>query len=103
MHDPIEIIRIALTPDATPEARAAGAVACRAILAALDSTTAPSAGAPTLNAEAIASVVAALRGVAPEQLLDLAITKLRSALPAGAQVSPVRPIKFHLVPLSKGV
>lgn len=98
MNDLLETIRISLASDATPDARRAGAAACRQILAGLEVATAQ-AQPPPLNAQAIASVVAALRGVPPEQLLDLAIAKLRSALPADATVAQTRPIKFHIVPI----
>jgi hypothetical protein len=34
-----------------------------------------------------------------DQLLDLAIARLRAALPAGVEVAPVKPLKFHLIPV----
>ena len=94
----------ALAPDATSEARAAGATACRAVLAALEATPGQRLAAvvqgPPINASAIASAVAALRGVPPDQLLDLAISRLRAALPAEAHVPSVAPLKFHIIPIS---
>jgi len=36
----------------------------------------------------------------PEQLLDLAIARLKAALPAGAEVTPVAPLKFHILPVA---
>jgi len=55
-----------------------------------------------VNPSAIASAVVMLRNVPPDQLLDLAITKLRAALPAGTQAAPVAPLKFHIVPVPSG-
>jgi hypothetical protein len=92
-------IRAAFAADATPEARTAGANACRSIVAALEPAPAPA----TLNPAAIASALTALRSVPPDQLLDLAIAKLRNALPAGTQVMPVHAFKMPFVPgLTKG-
>ncbi len=96
MTDPFDTIRSAIADDATPEARAAGAAACRAILGALEGTVAQP---PAINASAVASLAAVLRSVPSEQLLDMAIAKLRSALPPGAHVPPVSPVKFHLIPI----
>ncbi len=89
-------IRAALATDATAEARAAGANACRSIVAALEPAPAPAA----INATAVASALTALRGVPPDQLLDLAIAKLRSALPAGTAVAPVNAFKMPFVPMA---
>lgn len=100
METVIESIRAAVAPDASAEAKAAGVTACRAILAALEATQGQ-AFAPVVPASPVAAVVGALRGVPPEQLLDLAIAKLRAALPAGADVAPVRPIKIELVPVPR--
>jgi hypothetical protein len=102
MENLIESIRAALTPEASSEARAAGAAACRTILAALEAVPGqpmPAATIVTPDASKIASAVAMLRGVPPEQLLDLAIAKLRAALPAGTDVPAVQPLKFQIVPI----
>jgi hypothetical protein len=102
MNDVIETIRSAVAPEATAEVRAAGASACRMVLAALEGTPGESlaVAAPT-NVSQISSIVGALRGVPADQLLDLAIAKLRAALPADANVQPVAPLKFHIIPTSK--
>jgi hypothetical protein len=52
---------------------------------------------------AAANIVAALRGVPPEQLFDLAIHHLRAALPAdaAASASNAPPIRFHLIQLPR--
>ena len=105
MENVIESIRAAIASDATPEAKAAGATACRAILAALESTPgqpiALSTVAP-MSGSQIASVVSALRGVPPDQLLDLAIQRLRAGLPVGVEVPTTPPLKFHIVPVPRG-
>jgi hypothetical protein len=96
MDDALETLRAAIAPDATTETRTAGANACRAILASLEPQGAiatPPAMPP------IATIVAALRGRPADQLLDLAIAKLRAALPAGADMPAVMPLKFNLVPV----
>ena len=92
-------IRGAFTADATDDARRAGAAACHALLAALQpNAPAQPNAAVQLNAAAVAQAVSALRGVPAEQLLDLAIAKLRTLLPAGAVVPPVPKLKFPALP-----
>jgi len=101
MENLIESIRAALTADATAEAKFAGANACRTILAALDAVPGqPIAAAPIPHPQTlpIANAVAVLRGVPAEQLLDLAIAKLRAALPAGTEVPQAQPLKFQMIP-----
>jgi hypothetical protein len=98
MESLIDAIRVAIAADAPPEARIAAIDACRAIMTALGATP----GEPILAAvpeNPLAAIVGALRGVPPDQLLDLAIDKLRAALPAGTDVPAVTPVKFHIVPL----
>lgn len=123
MENLIEAIRIALRDDAEPNARRAGLVACRELLTVLETATAdepaastaplPSAppldlpAAPVSNAPpappfdpaAIATVVASLGKLPPEQLLDLAIARLRAALPPNASIPAPQPLRFHIVPL----
>jgi hypothetical protein len=96
----IETIRAAVVPEATAEARATGANACRTILSALEATAGQPLAAQVAsppNASQIASAVSALRGVPAEQLLDMAIARLRAALPAGVEVAPAMPLKFHMI------
>jgi len=101
MDNLLETIRVALAPDATGEMKAAGIVACRAILAELDSGDTAAVTSPMPAPLPIASIVSALRGVPPDQLLDLAITRLRAALPPGSDSPKVQPMKFHLIPLPR--
>lgn len=88
----IENIRLATASEATDEVRAAGAAACRTILIALEAkpgeALAPP-SAPVVSDSPIAAVVAGLRGVPVDQLLDLAIAKLRTLVPVDA--TPIAP------------
>ncbi len=92
MEPTLEALRAALADGATPDQRAAGVTACRAILAALDSTPGePLPGAP-LPVPAAANP---LGGLSLDQVLDLAIGKLRTMLPAdklaAATAQPIEP------------
>lgn len=113
MIDLIEVIRSATALDATAEARAAGAQACRAILASLEpqpSTEAmPTPSIPTAAPvdpavdpaiAQLAHLASGLRGVPMEQLLDLAIARLRNALPKDAPMPTVEGVRFQLVPVA---
>ena len=97
MDDLLDAIRAGALPDATPESRATAAVACRSILAALGE--APAVAPAQTTTPDIAGMVAALRGVPPDQLLELAISRLRAALPAGTSLPAAQPVKFHIVPI----
>jgi hypothetical protein len=102
MTELIESIQAAVQADASPEIRATGVMACKTILAALEAQPGqPIATAAPFDTSKIASVVGALRGVSPDQLLDLAIAKLRSVLPAGSEVPKVEPLKFHLIQIPR--
>jgi hypothetical protein len=97
MSEIIDAIQAAIAADATPEARAAGAHACRTLLATLEPS--PPVGAPAIPP--IAEIAAAFRGVPAEQLLDLAIAKLRAVVPSGADAVSVKPIAFQFVPVRR--
>ena len=88
----IEAIRTAVAPDATPEARAAGVVACRSILGALDAKAGePLVAGPPAEAGPVASAIASLiRTTPPDKLFDLMIDKLRALAPANTP--PVAPV-----------
>ena len=73
MTDLLDCIRNAITEGATPDQKKAGGAACCAIYAALS----PPPGVPL-------SVPHAQTGVNLDQVLDLAIAKLRTMLPAEA-------------------
>ena len=101
METLLESIKAAVSPDATDDVRAAGATACRTILTALDARAGEPLAPPGIpSSSAITAAITALRNVPPEQLLDLAITRLRAALPPDTKV-PVTPLKFHVVSLPK--
>ena len=101
METHIDAIRAAVANNATPEARAAGAQACRTLLAALEATpgqpieAAPQPGAP------LQAIVAALRGMPPEQVLDVAIARLKAALPADTAVEAMPRFNVQLVGVPK--
>lgn len=102
METLLESIRTGIAADASEEQRAAGADACRTILTALDATAGQPLATPTgVSSSAIATAVATLRNVPPDQLLDLAIARLRAALPAETPVPVVQPMKFHVVSLPR--
>jgi hypothetical protein len=121
MIDLIEVIRSATALDATNEARAAGAQACHAILASLAPESTPAvtptvevsshaqppeaatSGAVPIDPAAIAQLAelaGALRGVPIDELLDLAIARLRNALPKDGAMSSVGGVRFQLVPVA---
>ncbi len=96
MHELIEVIRAAVAEDATAEAKAAGAQACRMILAALEGG--PSAPIPP------AHPLAALAGLDLDRALDLVIARLRAALPEEKRTAlGEKPaMRIQLVPVPKG-
>src|SRR5262245_20336165 len=106
METLIDAIRAAISDGAPPEARTAGASACRTILAALEAKAGQPIAAPTpvsqspATAPPIAAIGAALRGLPADQLLDLAIAKLRAMVPADQQPA-VRGIQIPIVPPRK--
>ncbi len=88
----IETIRLATASEATDEVRTAGAAACRTLLIVLEAKPGESLAPPVAASvpdSPIAAVVAGLRGVPVDQLLDLAIAKLRTLVPA--DVTPIAP------------
>jgi hypothetical protein len=116
MDELIEKIRAATVSDVTDEARERGAEACRTLLRVLDAKPGEPLATPSLAPEpALAApsasppspqtaahmIVSALRGMTPDQLLDLAIARLRAALPAGTEMAAPQPVKFHLVDIRR--
>lgn len=107
METMIETIRVAVQSDASDDAKHQGALACRAILTVLEAKpgeplntpSAAPATPPPIGPPQIAAIVGAFRGMDPDQLLDLAITRLRAALPADAAVPTVAPLRFQILPI----
>ncbi len=106
----IDSIRAAITDGATDDTKRAGADACRAILAALDATAgarlpvappAPETARPRLppTTAGIATAIAALRDVPGDQLLDLAIAKLRAIVPIDTSGSMSHAFRVPLLPV----
>ena len=94
----IESIVAALAPEASEEKRAAGALACRTIHAALAGHVAaslpappPPAPSPPVPDTPVAAIVSRLRGMPMEQVFDLAINRLQVAVAAREQASPAPP------------
>lgn len=117
METLIETIRVAVQSDATDEAKHQGALACRTILTALEAkageplvpptdhnATTPSAPlaqpVPAIEPQQVAAIVHTLRGMPAEQLLDLAIARLRAALPKDAAPPAIAPVKFQIIPIA---
>jgi len=98
MNEMIEAIRAAVAESATAEQKAAGALACRTILTALEVEPGKAivvAGAPAPSP---------LAGMAPEQALDLLIARLSAIAdrqPAAVAAAPPRsgPPRIALVQL----
>jgi hypothetical protein len=105
MENLIDAIRTATADDASADARAAGAQACRTILAALETKTGeplgiPAPPTPATPATPMQAVLTALSNTPPEQLLDLAIAKLKAALPTGTDVPAVQSVRIPLLPIA---
>ena len=97
MENLIDAIRTAVASEASSEARSAGADACRTILAALEGQrSAPLAQSPH-PAAALQTAIAMLRGIPVDQLLDVAITRIKAALPPGAVPDDVQRLNIPLV------
>ena len=111
MDQIVDQIRAALVPGASPETRVAGAIACRAALAALEaSDTTPDNTAPSASSEShrgAVALLAQLGRIPPDQRIDLAldvaIARLGAMLPADAPPIEVRSPRFPLVPLGAHV
>jgi hypothetical protein len=103
MENVIEAIRASVAADASPEAKAAGVMACRAVLAALGANAGePLAPSPPVDVGPTAQAIAALlRTAPPEQLLDMVIAKLRNAVPAESQARPVHKFNVPLIRIPK--
>ena len=94
----IEAIRAASVAGASDEARAAGAQACRTILTALEAKPGQPLAAPA--AADVAALVASVSGIPVDQLLDLAIARLRAMVPADS-APPVARLTIPLAPIPR--
>lgn len=116
----LEIIRRGLAPDADPTARANALDVCGRIVQAFSPPApappvnlAPVSPAPTMPppfampqgfaapapASPLAAAVGMLRNLPPEQVFDLAIQRLRAALPQGTTIPEPKGIQLQLVPV----
>lgn len=122
LQELVATIRASVAPGVTPEARAAGATACRAILSALEAqagqplaattarpTTTQSPPPPASPLARILSQLVAmprdqltgtlsqLAAMPRDQLIDFLLGRLRSALPPGAATRVSAGPRFHLI------
>jgi len=101
LDDLISSIRTAVAPDASAEARAVGATACRSILAALEAKSGqPLTAAPqtaTAATSPLAAMLAQLAAMPREQMLEFITNFLRTKLPQGAQPQVAAGPRFHLI------
>ncbi len=82
----IQTIRTAVGEGATADQKQAGAVACRAILAALEGQT----------GHALSALAPASARPEVDQVLDLVIARLRAMVPADPSATPAR-LSFSMV------
>lgn len=102
MEDLLDTIRTSVAADATAEAKAAGANACRTLLAALETKPGQPLVTPTAPTESpIANAIAMLRGVPVDQLLDVAINRLRAAIPAGESAPSVLRLSVPIIAIPR--
>jgi len=122
LQELVATIRASVAPGVTPEARAAGAAACRAILSALDAQVGqPLVATPTsmataqptppstsplgrilsqfagMPSEQLTGMLSQLAAMPREQLIEFLLTRLRSALPLGASTRVSAGPRFHLI------
>ena len=102
----LEILRRGLAANADPAARAMAHEVSGRVLYKLAPAVVPAPGplpalAPgPVGASPLAAIVGSLRTLPPDQLLSLALQRLRAALPAGATVAEPKGIQFSLVPVT---
>ena len=101
MNDVVDAIRAAVAPGASAEARAAGAAACRALAAKLDPAGTPQ--PPIIAPELVQQLIGVLRTMDIDQVLDLAIAKLRTggAAEAAPALPAARPFVIPMVPVPR--
>jgi hypothetical protein len=122
LQELVATIRASVAPGVTPEARAAGAAACRAILSALEAqvgqpliaTPAPlTTNQPTspstsplarilsqfagMPREQLTGMLSQLAAMPREQLVEFLLSRLRSAFPPGAATRVSAGPRFHLI------
>ena len=81
MEELLETIQKATKSDADASAKQAGANACRAILAALETEPGAPLAPPPVPSSSLAAVAAQLQSAPPGLVLDALIAKLRTYLP----------------------
>lgn len=105
VHAALEVIRSAFLPSSDEAARHLAREACYRLLQLLGAPTPPPTPATahlTAVAPAVQAIAELIRKTPPDQLLDLAIERLRRAVPPGAQVPVTPPLRFQFVPVAVG-
>ncbi|HEX7841483.1 MAG TPA: hypothetical protein VF469_28615 [Kofleriaceae bacterium] len=101
LDDLIASIRASVAPGVSPEARAAGATACRAILTALEAQVGqPLAAVPPATASPASQLLSMLPHLAAmprEQLLAFLRDKFPAGTPSSRQPQRVAGPRFHLI------
>ena len=101
MEELIDKIRAAMAADATAEARTAGAAACRCVLALIEPTP-----TPAIPPDVVPKMVAMVRGMDLDQLLGVAVERLRAVTTARGETVPTEPprsINIPMVPIPRGL
>jgi hypothetical protein len=99
------VVPLDIAPPTEPAPSSSDPTAQAVILPSFDVMPAspPTATPLPPTAAAAVSMITALRNMPPEQLLELAIARLRAALPVDVAASSpsVAPVRFHFIPLPR--
>jgi hypothetical protein len=96
----IAAIRAAVAADASVEARAVGATACRTILTALEAQAGQPLAPPpaaTSPSSPLAAMLSQLASMPREQLIEFLVGRLRTALPPGTATQATAGPRFPLI------
>lgn len=96
----VEAVKAALADDATPEAKAAAAAACRTLVAVFQADQ----GEPLASAPSASPAVAMaqhMAGAPPSAVLDAVITRLQALVPDEPAAVPTPALRIPFVPIPK--
>jgi len=99
----LEAVKRALEPEATTESRAAGAQACRTLLAALGAGEGEPLVAAPLPSTPVATAARQLAAAPPGAVLDAVIARLQALVPddTPAAAPAPAPLRIPFVPIPK--
>lgn len=97
MEKIIDTIRSASEPGATETQQQEGATALQLMLTALGAKKGETISQPEVAS--IVQLVRALRMLPVDQVLDFAISKLRTMLPENAALDAIKPLAFPIIPI----